>query len=625
MSATKLSLMCLIWPDDMPNRHLATVTIEDDATVMRLKEMIKSLYPRRLHNVDVCDLVPWRCSIPVDDNLQETLDTIQFDGTDTKLHPLPPMSEISEHFATGLARTTIHILVEIRDHNLHLTSLYIRDLQRLHIYLWGQDRVTVVSTAGKSYSYIDLTFFHFKLNVRPDNILLIREEYILAYKTILADTLRQPPSGHRRSATLVTGQPGIGKTLFLFYVLARRLEKKEFVALQINSGQFALFGEHGVSLHSSECDHVPRGAWALFDSSGQADGLCGAFHCPDAHVIHTSSPASYCWKDWVKNLSANTYIMDVWLEEEFRILLTICHLNVQRGLALFERFGPSPKIIIDILITPRLEATHVRNIRAGAVKLASQFSTVFLDLNCLDFSSDISSKIFTVRPDISNGLPTLYIPTPFLSSSLGIAMSRQAAALQHTFFNMLRGHPSLCSAAGWLFESYAHVYFSNPNHVPIQAYLRNDPNPYPIPTPAKMITGSKLKTIQPPHNFYWRPREPNFEGVDAVIRVGNIVWALQFTISALHRSAAAGLAQVLADMNHKRGVEWRLVMVGSERCNAESARDRQKLEGNWKKTPIYVCELPLGKFTDDEEERLQDILKKTKNTYPVDQRLGLGE
>ncbi|KAF8959419.1 hypothetical protein BDZ97DRAFT_1667164 [Flammula alnicola] len=492
-----------------------------------------------------------------------------------------------------------------------MSSSEIGDLERLCKYLWGENRVNVVSAAGKSYSYIDLTLFRLKLNARPDNILLVREEYILAYKTILADTLRQP-SAWWRSATLVTGQPGIGKTLFLFYVLARRLQEKEPVALQIDSNQFALFDERGVSLHSSECGHAPRGAWALSDSSCEGGRLCSAFQYPDAHVIHTSPPASRRWEGWVNRLSANEYIMDVWSLDELRTMLTICHLDVQRGVALFQKFGPSPRVIVDVLGTPALEATHVRDIRAGAVKLASQFSTVFLDLDCLDFSFDMSSEIFTVRPDMSNfRLPALYIPTPFLASLLGVAMSRQAADQQCTFFDMLSRHPSLHGTAGWLFASYAHAYFSNPNHDPIQAYLHNDPNPYPIPTPANMITGSKLKTIQPPHNFYWRPREPNkFEGVDAVIRAGNIVWALQFTIRGSRRSATAGLTKVFDNMNHKRGVEWRLVMVGPERGDAESARNRQKLGGRWGATPIYVCELPLGKFAEDDRERLKDILNK---------------
>jgi hypothetical protein len=47
-------------------------------------------------------------------------------------------------------------------------------------------------------------------------------------------------------------------------------------------------------------------------------------------------------------------------------------------------------------------------------------------------------------------------------------------------------------------------------------------------------------------------------------------------------------------MNHKRGVKFRVAMLGSEQADAESARDNQKLTGTWAKTPISACVLPLG-------------------------------
>jgi len=100
----------------------------------------------------------------------------------------------------------------------------------------------------------------------------------------------------------------------------------------------------------------------------------------------------------------------------------------------------------------------------------------------------------------------------------------------------------------------------------------------PIPTPATMMSGNTaLKHYQAPFNFYWRPREVNFEGIDAVIRCGNEVWALQFTIGPTQHSAMEGLTQIYDLINHKRGVTWLLVMVSSTRSEAECARDSQKL------------------------------------------------
>ncbi|KAF8520015.1 hypothetical protein BU17DRAFT_47299 [Hysterangium stoloniferum] len=489
--------------------------------------------------------------------------------------------------------------------------------KRLHEHFWGQDRVNIVTAAGKSYSTVDLTLVDIPQNSRPANILLIREEYRLAYDTILADTLKV---GRRRSAFLVTGQPGIGKTLFLLYLLVRRLEEQEPVALQIDPNEFVLFKEGGVSRHSGgtySANVIPKGAWTLSDSWGQQLEPCNAFQSPRAHVIHTSSPSSRRWKDWVKRLTARRYIMDIWSLEELRTLFIVSGLDVEAGMALSEKYGPNPRSIVTILIEPSEEETYLDDVRTGAVTLAGQFPSIFLDLESLDFSSNISSMIFTVRPkNLISRRPTLHIPTPFLASTLGVAVSAQTAAQQHSFFALLSGHPSLRSAAGWVFESYARVRFSGPNPASLQGYLPGDPNPHPIPTPSRVISGTTaLQTIQSPFNFYWRPRESNFKGVDALIRSDNIVWALQFTISASHSSATKGLDEVSKIMNHKRDVEWRLVIVGPNMRGAESARDRQVLTGRWKDTYVYACELPLGEFEENEQQQFEFNMNEVNSDY----------
>ena len=168
--------------------------------------------------------------------------------------------------------------------------------------------------------------------------------------------------------------------MFLLYLLARRLQERQPVALQMDSQTFALFDEHGVSLHKSSLDSaflIPKCAWALSDSGAMGDvSPCPAFIQQRPHMVHTSSPASHCWETWVKALSARKYIMDVWSPDEFQTLLyvvsstplshsrigpsTIRNLDVQRGVALFQRYGPNPRIIIDILLFPESEAIYLR-------------------------------------------------------------------------------------------------------------------------------------------------------------------------------------------------------------------------------------------------------------------------
>ena len=116
----------------------------------------------------------------------------------------------------------------------------------------------------------------------------------------------------------------IGKSLFLFYVLARRLHDRGSVAFQIDAHKYCLFDQNGVTLHSTTYGCVPKGTWALSDTDiGDRDGPCAGFWNPAFHVIHTSSPSSTHWKRWVKILGASKYIMDVWGPEEFQTLLCV--------------------------------------------------------------------------------------------------------------------------------------------------------------------------------------------------------------------------------------------------------------------------------------------------------------
>jgi hypothetical protein len=107
--------------------------------------------------------------------------------------------------------------------------------------------------------------------------------------------------------------------------------------------------------------------------------------------------------------------------------------------------------------------------------------------------------------------PVLRIPTPFLATTLGLALAGLTVARQHAAFTMLSKHPSLSTAARWLFENYAHTVLSDPNLAPLATYIRNEIEA----PPNNFISGSTtLKNIRPLFGFYWRLRETNFEGRD---------------------------------------------------------------------------------------------------------------
>ena len=286
----------------------------------------------------------------------------------------------------------------------------------------------------------------------------------------------------------------------------------------------------------------------------------------------------------------------------------VSNLHVERGLTLFHLYGPNVRICFHILKEPTQEETHLRHVQVAATKFARDFSKSFQELLELDFGSrDVSSKIFMLRPKNlgSRHSPVLTIPTTFLLKALTLALSRDVATQQDVVFAMLNSHPTLRSPAGWMFENMAHVVAADPARSSLQIYTSTKRDF--IPAPKVMISGNDaMGHIHAP--FYWRPRETNFEGIDAVIRYGNSVWALQYTVSRAHRAATNGLTEVHNIMNWNRDVKWYLVMVGSTRWEAESARNSQRLTGKWASIPVYACVMQIGMFDEQKLQQLGDLL-----------------
>ena len=371
--------------------------------------------------------------------------------------------------------------------------------------------------------------------------------------------------------------------------------------------------------HINSAFVIPPDTWALSDS-GEGDSPCPVFKQQLPHIIHTSSPASGRWQMWVKTLAARIYIMDVWSDDEFQMLLyvvlsstslvlhsrigpsVILNFNVERGMALFQKYGSNIRTIVKTLLFPELEAAHIRDVETAAYAIAQDFATIIVNLKMLYLGLEGSCKVFTIRPEKlgTTRLPVLYISSSFLASTLGMAVARHATAQKHLFFVILNSHPTLRAPAGWLFENYSHFYFSIENRrESIHGYLKDDPNRYLIPIAKKMLSGTTaLKRIQQPFNFYWRPTEPTFKGINSVLRLDNTAWVFQFTISNEHHPATEGLDELYKIMNHKRNLSWKLIIVGPEQEAADQVRDAQNLSGRWANTPVYACKLAFGAFPD---------------------------
>ena len=115
MSSSKFRLLCLVLPDDDPDAHTFRVEVDHDEIVATLKELIKVKHAPNLAHVPAHNLVLWKCAGLPEDDLEQTLKSIQFDGSDDRLIILNKgRQQISQFFGSeDLSKEPIHILVQV--------------------------------------------------------------------------------------------------------------------------------------------------------------------------------------------------------------------------------------------------------------------------------------------------------------------------------------------------------------------------------------------------------------------------------------------------------------------------------------------------------------------------------
>ncbi|KAH8988827.1 hypothetical protein EDB92DRAFT_1870169 [Lactarius akahatsu] len=111
------------------------------------------------------------------------------------------------------------------------------------------------------------------------------------------------PTNERPSAAII-GQPGIGKPVFLFYVLLHWLRKRLPTALQLDN-TFVLFLPDGADLYP--------GTVLLTNAGAGARTPCGAFMAAakkgNARIIQATSPYQGSWRDWQAQCQVSLYVL----------------------------------------------------------------------------------------------------------------------------------------------------------------------------------------------------------------------------------------------------------------------------------------------------------------------------
>ncbi|KAJ7222393.1 hypothetical protein GGX14DRAFT_663556, partial [Mycena pura] len=422
------------------------------------------------------------------------------------------------------------------------------------------------------------------------NVLVVREEYKYLY-TMLKNQREDVPS-HKKYAAVVTGQPGIGKTTFLLYLLLHRLQEKSPTAVQVTMNRYYIFDKQGVAKYktgSEDCDLTRLWAcWALVDSNSSVEKPCDDFLSFSEVIIQASSPKPTRWQEWLKQLEGDLIVSELPTALEISVIARELGLNTTLAGRLVRKWGPSTRNIIRLLQSRDTEYESKLEIdaeTAARAVLASpeRLNTVLVDTSPDALSSTGSSAVF-VRPFWDNdgrrwrSVSQSFIPTEHLAGIIGALNSQLANAEALKLFAALSTHSLTRGAAGWRFERDMHFRLCGGGAaIIIDKYdnLGETTGETMNMTPAtKLLAGTlnSLGSARSSDAYYWLPSVANFPGIDGVLGDNDgHVFAVQSTYNPNHTSADEGLKKAwqYMDRDVRKFCSWHLVAVSDTPATAK--------------------------------------------------------
>ncbi|KAI0685535.1 hypothetical protein C8T65DRAFT_712618 [Cerioporus squamosus] len=314
-----------------------------------------------------------------------------------------------------------------------------------------------------------------------EDILVIRPEYVRLRETMETGYLQDAP------AIVGTGNPGVGKTVCLLYLLLCRLERKLPTAIYL--------------MYRKE-------SWALSDSNYDIVAPCAAFRRSRARLIHASSPRLDQWKGWMKyKRFSRVIISDLPRPLEIGAIMKQLGLNTAEAYRFISKWGPCTRTILDLLrrsprALPEAEAQLEYAARRAAAAICANPATFGDNLVQSAAASEGSTLLF-ISP---------YRPRDPDTSEL-------------CCFDSLSSHALTRAGPAWNFERRVHGYLCS-DSPPLAIFNEHDSSTMQLSQ--RLLAGRAIGLARcgAYPSFYWLPLTTTYPGVDGVLADNGNVYAV---------------------------------------------------------------------------------------------------
>ncbi|KAF8124736.1 hypothetical protein EV363DRAFT_1271018 [Boletus edulis] len=399
--------------------------------------------------------------------------------------------------------------------------------------------------------------------------MLVRKEYFTALQAL--NTNR-----YRRGA-YITGQPGIGKTLFLIYLLVKHLGQEQPVAVQFtffNNTFYVLFKDSTASfhvLHDIEPLFHCGPMWALCSSSDEFSSPSKVFYGHMSHIktIQVTPFKSKHWRNWSEKASAVCYIMDIWSEREIKDLGKLFKQDVDHMTALAKKWGCIPETVLQTIHGNRdstIEAEHY----AYAPKAVRRCQEILSATQMNDLPNDALSQFYFVQPRQDSELGRIHtdacacVPTFTVRHILAKALKTQSHSVRLQFFNAMNREGTRLTG-NHIYENWFHSYFSTAIERIECYWIQGLSGTAQLRGVRSLVRydESTLEAREPP--YYWVAPK-GFPGLSSALVLQDEIFAFRTTINRKRKLPTRGLRRLRdslpADL---KDVQWRMILVGMDK------------------------------------------------------------
>ncbi|KAI9461474.1 hypothetical protein HD554DRAFT_1512167 [Boletus coccyginus] len=279
------------------------------------------------------------------------------------------------------------------------------------------------------------------------------------------------PPKRKGRGIIVTGAPGIGKSVLLEFILHLRNLAGLPTLFVRDERRVDLFASDGVFRYEGwspiDRSELPPSVWVLVDSNTDLVGVPDWVRYLGCFIVQAASPRRDRLHWAVKEVGVSWYIMKMWSLEEVLAARTLQDKSPSAAQlkTFFERYVPSARTAYDF--AHRIQDFEIQ--LQGAINSLSVDNVTKMvdDLGSLTMSAEMPHHLFIIHPGETRSSLIIKFTSQHISEKLVAALEHKVSSAARVLFEVYNRNPPTKALAGQLWDSVVRGVFTQGGVWPI--------------------------------------------------------------------------------------------------------------------------------------------------------------